>query len=89
MGDRRMGDRRAPDKGVIKISFKSAVIYLLCAVVLIVSISANIVLARYYIAYKKGYEELYQENQEMMQYNYSNENIETQEVEEVVPEETE
>lgn len=43
MGDRRVADRRAKEEGVIKIQFKSAIIYLTIAVILIVSVSANIV----------------------------------------------
>ena len=82
MGDRRIGDRRAPDKGVIKVSFKSAVIYLICAIVIIVSVSVNIVLARYYMRYKKAYEELYRENQEVIDYDFDEE-TEVKEVEEV------
>ena len=58
MGDRRVSDRRSPEKGVIKVPFKEAVIYLIFATLIIISVSANIVLARYYLEYKAGYEEL-------------------------------
>ena len=44
MADRRKGDRREPENGVVKIQFKQAIIYLIFAIILIISISANIVL---------------------------------------------
>ena len=56
MGDRRMGDRRAPEKGVIKIPLKNAILYIIIAAILIVSVSANIVLGKLYLEYKKYYE---------------------------------
>ena len=53
MADRRMGDRRTPDKGTINIKFKDAVIYLAVSVIIIISVSANIVLIRKNRQYKK------------------------------------
>ncbi len=44
MADRRMGDRRTPDKGTINIKFKDAVIVIIVAVILIISIAINIIL---------------------------------------------
>lgn len=45
MGDRRIGDRRAKENGVIKIKFEDAVKYIIIGVILIISIATNIVLA--------------------------------------------
>ena len=45
MGDRRQGDRRESEKGVLKIKFKNAVIYALIAIVLILSLSINVFLS--------------------------------------------
>ena len=53
MADRRIGDRRTPDKGTINIKFKDAVIYLAVSVIIIISVSANIVLIRKNRQYKK------------------------------------
>ena len=53
MGDRRIGDRREKETGVIKVQFKDAVIYLIISVILIISVSANIVLAIRNIHYKQ------------------------------------
>lgn len=56
MADRRMGDRRTPDKGTINIKFKDAVIYLVISIIIIVSVSANIVLIKKNREYKKTIE---------------------------------
>ncbi len=62
MGERRIGDRRAPEKGVIKVPFKDAVIYLVFSIIIIISVSANIVLASLYNKYRTAYEsEIYYE----------------------------
>lgn len=55
MPDRRKGDRRAPERGVIKIPFKDAITYLIFAVILIISFSANVVLAIRIKDYKENY----------------------------------
>lgn len=67
MGERRMGDRRAPEKGVIKVPFKDAVIYFTFSLILIVSISANIILASLYNKYRTNYEYLVREDYEEVQ----------------------
>ena len=60
MADRRIGERRSPEKGVIKIQFKDAITYLIFAVIIIISVSANIILAiklktaNQYISYYKN-----------------------------------
>lgn len=56
MADRRMGDRRTPDKGTINIKFKDAVIFIVISIIIIVSVSANIVLIRKNREYKKTIE---------------------------------
>ena len=50
MGERRQGDRRAPEKGVIKIQLKTAVIVIIVAIIIITSISLNIIL---YLRYRE------------------------------------
>ncbi len=45
MPDRRVADRRAPEKGVIKIPLKTAIIGTIVSIVLITSFAGNIVLA--------------------------------------------
>lgn len=57
MADRRQGDRREPEKGVIKIPFKDAVIYVVLAAIIIISIVFNIVLAIKLHHYRELYEE--------------------------------
>lgn len=52
MGDRRVGDRREKQRGVINVKFKDAAIILIVAVTLIVSLSSNIILASKYKKYK-------------------------------------
>ena len=44
MADRRMGDRRTPDKGAIVIKFKDAVICIVVSIIIIISVSTNIIL---------------------------------------------
>lgn len=61
MGDRRMGDRRAPEKGVIRIPLKHAIIYILIAAVIIVSVATNIVLLVRLSQYEDLYDELVHE----------------------------
>lgn len=53
MGDRRIGDRREKEKGVIRIKFKDAVKYVIIGIVLLISIATNIVLAIKLNQYKK------------------------------------
>ena len=57
MGDRRMGDRRAPEEGVIKLQKKDVIIFGVIALVLIISLTMNIVLTILYNKYKNQYEE--------------------------------
>ena len=57
MADRRQGDRREPEKGVIKIQFKDAVIYVVLAAIIIISIIFNIVLGIKLHHYRELYEE--------------------------------
>ena len=61
MGDRRIGDRREAEEGIIKVQFKDAVVYLIISVVIIISVSANIVLAIRNMHYKEELA-LYEEN---------------------------
>ena len=56
MGDRRVGDRRDKENGVIRVKFTDAVKYLIVAVILIISISANIVLIVRINQYKQALE---------------------------------
>lgn len=65
MADRRMGDRREQEKGVIRIEFKDAIIYLIITIVLIISISSNIVLVLRNKQYKKEIER-YKNNEEAL-----------------------
>lgn len=58
MGDRRMGDRREREKGVIKIKFKDAIIYIIIAALFIISVSVNIIFINLYSKYKKDYESI-------------------------------
>ena len=55
MGDRRKGDRRAPEDGVIKIQKKNIGIYAILIIMLIFAIALNIVLWFSYIKYKNQY----------------------------------
>ena len=57
MEDRIQVDRREPEKGVIKIPFKDAVIYVVLAAIIIISIVFNIVLAIKLHHYRELYEE--------------------------------
>ena len=66
MGDRRVGERREPEKGVIKINTKNAIIYGIIAIVLIISISANIILANKYAKIKNKYGDLIENESEDM-----------------------
>lgn len=74
MGDRRIGDRREREKGVIKIKFKDAIIYAVIAIILIISIIMNIIYFNLYKKYKKDYET-------MIEY-YSNQYSKNDEIEE-------
>ena len=58
MGDRRVADRRAPEEGVVKIETKKLVIYLIVAIILSISIIANIILGIICFNYKNSYEDL-------------------------------
>ena len=66
MGDRRVGERREPEKGIIKINTKNAIIYGIIAIVLIISISTNIILANKYIEFKNKYGDLIENESEDM-----------------------
>ena len=66
MGDRRVGERREPEKGIIKINTKNAIIYGIIAIVLIISISANIILANKYAKIKNKYGDLIENESEDM-----------------------
>lgn len=55
MGDRRKGDRRAPEDGVIKIQKKNILAYTVLTAVLIFVIVLNIVLWVSYIRYRNQY----------------------------------
>lgn len=63
MGDRRVGDRREKENGVIRIKFEDAVKYVIVGIILIISIAANIVLA-IKVHYYKNMAELYLELQD-------------------------
>lgn len=53
MGDRRMGDRREKEQGVIRIKFKDAVTYVVLGVILLISLIVNIVLGIKLHEYRK------------------------------------
>ena len=55
MGDRRVADRRAPEKGVIKIELKKFIVYAILGIVLFISIIINIVLGILYAKLNKKY----------------------------------
>ncbi|MBR3134556.1 MAG: hypothetical protein IKG56_03755 [Clostridia bacterium] len=55
MGDRRVADRRAPEKGVIKIELKKFIVYAIVGTILLVSIILNIVLGILYSKLKAKY----------------------------------
>ncbi len=59
MSDRRIGDRRQPEEGVIKIKFQDAVWYIILVFILVISITANIVLAINNNRYKKEIDAAY------------------------------
>lgn len=64
MGDRRQVDRRSPEKGVIKIKFSDAILYLTIAMILILSLLINVVLIYKNNQYKKeieNYKTVYEE----------------------------
>ena len=52
MGDRRVSDRRTPEKGVLKIKTKSLIIFLVVFIVLIISIVYNVILGIIYFKSK-------------------------------------
>lgn len=56
MGDRRKGDRRAPEEGVIKINAKKLWIYIVLMVFLIGAIALNVVVWAAYIKQRKQYD---------------------------------
>lgn len=58
MADRRMGDRRELEQGVVKIEIKKVVIYVIIAIVLIVSITLNIIFGIQCSEYKNKLEEI-------------------------------
>ena len=62
MSDRRIGDRRAQEPGVIRIKFKEAVWYIILIVVLVISITLNIVFA---------IKSKYKKDTEAIDYDYS------------------
>ena len=73
MGDRRVADRRARPRGVINVKLKDAIIVLVIATVLIISISANIVLGVKYNKYKTYFYEML-ETSEYFDVNKTEEN---------------
>ena len=62
MADRRMGDRRTPDKGTIVIQFKDAVICIVVSIIIIISVSANIILFNRNKQYRDVLESYYYED---------------------------
>ena len=64
MGDRRMGDRRSAEEGVIKIKTQDAIVYLIIAVVIITSVTVNIILGILYNRYKDEYNSLIESDYE-------------------------
>ena len=58
MGERRMGDRREKEKGVIKVKLHEAIVIIVITIVLLISISANIILAIKYNQYKTYFYDL-------------------------------
>lgn len=80
MADRRMGDRRTPDKGTIVIQFKDAVISIVVATIIIISLSANIILIRKNIQYKQAIE-LYNWDDEYADYLDDEEDMEYEDIE--------
>ena len=55
MGDRRNGDRRAPEKGVIRIPFHDAIIYISFTIIVLVLLVSVIFLAKKNAEYKEAY----------------------------------
>ncbi|MBR3325475.1 MAG: hypothetical protein IKG14_05480 [Clostridia bacterium] len=53
MADRRIGERRAPEKGIIKIPLKRMILYLIFAIILLSSVVGNIILSIMYSEAKK------------------------------------
>ena len=53
MSDRRMGERRAPEKGVIKLSLRKMVMWIVIGVIITVLIITNVILAILYSNTKK------------------------------------
>lgn len=56
MGDRRKGDRRAPEEGVIKIQKKNILIYAILIIFFIIAVVLNIITWSAYIKNKKEYD---------------------------------
>ncbi len=80
MGDRRIGDRREKAKGEITLKFHDAVIYLIIAIFIIGSVSANIILAIKNKQYKEAieyYESDYEDYDSY--YDYEDESLENDE----------
>ena len=53
MSDRRIGERRAPEKGVIKLSLKKVILWVLVIIIILISVITNIVLGILYSNAKK------------------------------------
>ena len=64
MSDRRVGDRRQPEPGVIKIKFQDAVWYIILIAIIIISVAANIVFAIKNNQYKQQINAFYNEENE-------------------------
>ena len=65
MSDRRMGDRRTPDKGMLVIPFKDAVIYIVIATIMIISVTANVILLNRNKQYKDLIESYYYDDEDI------------------------
>ena len=70
MSDRRVGDRRQPEEGVIKIKFQDAIWYIILVTVIIISVAANIVLAINNNKYKKQINDYLSEDTMEDDYDY-------------------
>lgn len=69
MGDRRSGDRRSPEKGVVKIAFKDAFIYISFTIIVLILLVCVIVCARNVNYWKEQYVELYDSYENLETYN--------------------
>lgn len=85
MPDRRVGDRRQPEEGVIKIKFQDAIWYIILVTVIIISVAANIVLAINNNKYKKQINDYLSEDTMEDEYDYDYE-YEENEVDQTIDE---